>query len=450
MQYNDFTITIAARQGNGYPASAMAEGVGRCATVLESPPAELVELIGRVDALSPVGRHDELLTAAGVALFRWLAGPLETHLRVAWDRAEHEGRGLRIRLSIDAPEINAWPWELLHDPQRDRTFATSIATPLVRYLDRADQFGGLASLRAELPLRMLVVLPRAADLNLVKERAVIEQAVSLLEKEIALNVLDGAVTRARFADALITGDYHIVHGSGHGGVADGISYIGLNYPDGSADWVDGQVMARFIANCKSLRLAVLNVCSSGKVDEGRAFQGLAPQLVRAGLPAVVAMQFPLSDDAAMTFAEEFYRRLCTGEHSIGRVDVAVTYARNMLAILYPGDRSFAAPVLYTHAHDGVIFTLPDRESTGRGIGVGTDGALIESLRLSTAFQDDLVLASSPMLNEWRQTLKQAADAYRHYLLSGSAAEQEAAQLGLEVIRRRIQAIDARLQKPESQ
>lgn len=445
MQYNDFTITIAARQGNSYPASAVAEGVGRCSTVLEQPPAGLIELIGRVDALPPVGRHDELLTAAGVALFRWLAGPLETHLRVAWDRAEHEGRGLRIRLSIDAPEINAWPWELLHDPQRDRTFATSIATPLVRYLDRADQFGGLANLRAELPLRMLVVLPKAADLNLVKERAVIEQAVAPLENELALNVLDGVVTRARFADALITGDYHIIHGSGHGGVADGISYIGLNYPDGTADWVDGQVMARFIVNCKSLRLAVLNVCSSGKTDEGRAFQGLAPQLVRAGLPAVVAMQFPLSDDAAMTFAEEFYRRLCAGEHSIGLVDVAVTYARNMLAILYPGDRSFAAPVLYTHARDGVIFTLSGRGATWLAPGIGGDGALVESLRLSTTFEDDMALASPTMLSEWREALTRAADEYRGHLLTSDATEREAAQLGLEVVRKRIRAIDARLQ-----
>lgn len=446
MQYNDYTITIGARQGNSYPLSAVADGVGRWAGSLALPPAELGELIGRVNTLPAAGRHDELLRAVGVALFRWLFGSAETHLRVAWDRAGHEGRGLRLRLSIDAAEINAWPWELLHDPQRDRTFATSIDTPLVRYLDRADQFGALANLRAELPLRMLVVLPRAADLNLVKERALIEQAIGPLEKELSLTVLDGTVTRGRFADALITGDYHIVHGSGHGGVADGTAYIGLNQPDGSTDWVDGQVMARFIVNCKSLRLAVLNVCSSGKTDEGQAFQGLAPQLVRAGLPAVIAMQFPLSDDAALTFADEFYRRLCAGAHSIGRVDVAVTYARNMLAILYPGDRSFAAPVLYTHAPDGVIFTLPERSATWLAAGAAADGALIESLRGSANFEDDLVGAPQPLLSEWRQTLTQAADEYRRHLLSGSAAEQEAAHLGLEVIQRRMKAIEARLSR----
>ncbi len=442
MEYNDYTITVAAPLGAGYPVSVNAEGIGRSAALLPPPPAELVRLIAQVNDL-PVGNgHSDILTMAGVALFRWLFGQLETHLRIAWDRAEHQGRGLRLRLSLDPPEINAWPWELLHDPHRERTFATSIATPLVRYLDRADQFGSLFTLRADLPLKMLLVLPKSPELNLIKERAVIEQALAPLEKAVALHTLDGIVTRARFADALISGDYEIVHGSGHGSFVDGAGYIGLNYADGSPDWVDGQVMARFVVNCRSLKLGVLNVCSSGKVDEGRAFQGLAPQLVRAGVPAVVAMQFPLSDDAALAFAEEFYRRLCTGENSSGRVDVAVTYARNMLAILYPGDRCFAAPVLYTHAADGVIFTLERPEETAK-----TNHALAASLADSALFRDDLALAEPAMLHTWRLSLEQAAAEYQRHLLEPSAVAQALAQQGLNLIRRRIQAIDARLGAP---
>ncbi len=438
MEYNDYTVTIGVSYEGNYPVSANAEGIGRSADLLPPPPAELLRLIAQVNEL-PVGGGGDLLTAAGGALFRWLFGRLETHLRVAWDRAEHEGRGLRLRLSVDPPEINAWPWELLHDPLRARTFATSIATPLVRYLDRADQFGGLSTLQTDLPLKMLLVLPKSADLNLVKERAVIEQAISPLEEIIALDTLDGAVTRARFADALISGDYEIVHGSGHGSFVDGTGYIGLNYPDGSPDWVDGQVMARFVVNCRSLKLGVLNVCSSGKVDEGRAFQGLAPQLVRAGVPAVVAMQFPLSDDAALAFAEEFYRRLCTGENSIGRVDVAVTYARNMLAILYPADRCFAAPVLYTHAADGVIFTLPRPTALSTA-----DHALADSLAASARWRDDLALAEPALLRTWRLALEEAAAEYQRHLAKPNPAVQALAQQGLSLIRRRIQAIDARL------
>ena len=356
MLYNDYTITIAAHQGSGYPVSALADGMGRTADVLRLPPANLLTLIAQVDQLPAGTAQGALLTATGIGLFQWLMEHLETHWRVAADRAERQGRGLRLRLSIDAPEINAWPWELLHDPKRDRTFATSIATPLVRYLDQNDQFGGLSDLKADLPLKVLLVLPEAPDLNLAKERAVIEQALVPLDGALRLDVLDGIVTRTRFANALVSGNYEIIHGSGHGSFLDDQGFIALNLPDGTPDWVDGQVMGRFVVNCKSLKLGVLNVCSSGKVADGRGFQGLAPQLVRAGVPAVVAMQYPLSDDAAMTFADEFYRRLCAGE-SAGRVDVAVTYARNLLAILFPGDLCFAAPVVYTHAPDGVIFTV---------------------------------------------------------------------------------------------
>lgn len=445
MLYSDYTITISAHQGAGYPVSVVAEGMGRVSDVLAAPTAELTRLIAQVGHLPPGDGHGELLTAAGAGLFHWLIGRLETHLRVAWDRAEHHGRGLRLRLSIDPPEINAWPWELLHDPQRDRTFATSIATPLVRYLDRSDQFGGLTDLKADLPLKMLLILPKSADLNLVKERSVIEQAIIPLDDVLKLKVIEGAVTRARFADALITDDYEIVHGSGHGSFADGVGYIGLNNADGSPDWVDGQVMGRFVVNCKSLKLGVLNVCSSAKVDEGRAFQGLAPQLVRAGVPAVVAMQYPLSDDAAMTFAEEFYRRLCTGDNSAGRVDVAVTYARNMLAILYPGDRCFAAPVVYTHAADGVIFAL-QKKAVVPAANSEVAGTLAESLRASAALVDDMALAEHALLNDWRLALTQAAGEYQRHLAEPGAAAQELARQGLALIRRRIQAIDARSSK----
>ena len=449
MQYSNYTITIAARQAEGYPVSAVADGMGRVSGMLPEPTAELAALIARVEDLPPGDGHEANLLAAGVGQFRWLTNPIETHLRVAWDRAEQQKSGLRVRLSIDAPEISAWPWELLHDPERDRTLGASIATPLVRYLDRSDQFGGLTNLRAELPLDLLLVLPQAPDLNLIKERAVIEQAVLPLEDALRVQVLDGIVTRSRFADALISGDFEIIHGSGHGSFVDGQGYIGLNLPDGSTDWVDGQVMGRFVVNCKTLKLAVLNVCSSGKVDEGRGFRGLAPQLVRAGVSAVVAMQYPLSDDAAMTFADEFYRRLFTGD-SAGRVDVAVSYARNMLAILYPGDRCVCAPVVYTHAPDGVIFTL--RSETGvqttPSRSAESDGMhpVLASLKASSAFQDDLTLADPRQLENWRLALTQAATSYHGHLDDPGPDAREAARQGLTLLRQHLQAINARLER----
>jgi len=158
------------------------------------------------------------------------------------------------------------------------------------------------------------------------------------------------------------------------------------------------------------------------------------------------MQYPLADDAAMAFAEEFYRRLCMGENA-GRVDVAVTYARNLLAILYPDNRCFAAPVVYTRAADGVIFTLQDQTTapvnSGNGKQVERTGGLSESLQASAAFEDDLTLAERDLLESWRLAISQAAD-YQRHLSEPNPEIQEAARQGLALLRRRLNAVDTRL------
>jgi CHAT domain-containing protein len=55
---------------------------------------------------------------------------------------------------------------------------------------------------------------------------------------------------------------------------------------------------------RSLRLAVLNTCSAGRTDASDPFAGIADTLVRRGIPAVVAMQFAVTDRAAVEFAPD--------------------------------------------------------------------------------------------------------------------------------------------------
>jgi hypothetical protein len=126
----------------------------------------------------------------------------------------------------------------------------------------------------------------------------------------------------------------------------------------------------------------------------------------------------------------------------------VTYARNLLAILYPDNRCFAAPVIYTHAPDGVIFTLQDRATApitsinGKQAERGT--GLSESLQASAAFEDDLALAERDLLESWRRALSQAAEDYQRHLSQPNPEIQEAARQGLAMLRRRLSAIDTRL------
>ena len=167
--------------------------------------------------------------------------------------------------------------------------------------------------------------------------------------------------RTDLADALLTADYDILHFSGHSAVVDGRGYVALNCgmggPIGStaAPWPNWRYD-------KPIKLVVLNVCGTDRGDDGRGFQGLAPQTARAGVPVVVTMQFPITDEAAATFAQEFYKRLCAGEDA-GQVDVAVImrvgcWRRCMPATivgLRPGH----------DAADGVIYRLPEERWTSR-------------------------------------------------------------------------------------
>jgi CHASE2 domain-containing sensor protein len=105
-----------------------------------------------------------------------------------------------------------------------------------------------------------------------------------------------------------------------------------------------------------MKLVVLNSCQGAAVATTRPLAGIAPQLVRAGIPAVVAMQFPFEDRAALVFAREFYLKLCTGSNR-GRVDAAISHARNRLQMDFGDGLAFATPVLYMRSPTGVIFDL---------------------------------------------------------------------------------------------
>ncbi|MDJ0737025.1 MAG: CHAT domain-containing protein [Nostocaceae cyanobacterium] len=55
-----------------------------------------------------------------------------------------------------------------------------------------------------------------------------------------------------------------------------------------------------------------NSCQGATVSSHQAFAGTAPNLVRRGIPAVIAMQYNIWNSTAKLFADEFYRKLAIG------------------------------------------------------------------------------------------------------------------------------------------
>lgn len=296
----------------------------------------------------------------GRGLFDSLFGPdVYACYRSGLNDARDQGKGLRIRLRLKAPELATLPWEFLYDPHVNMFLSRSIETPIVRYteLPYKDPL-----LLVQPPLTMLVLIanPRG-DLDVEKEWRLLDQALKPLQESRLLRVerLPGG-DLGSLQRRLRQGDVHIFHFIGHGDYNEREQSGGLLFenPGGPPVMLNGDQLGPVLHNHAALRLVVLNACEGASASPTDPFSGLAQRLVQMGIPAVVAMQFPVSDRSAITFAEQFYGALADGFP----VDAALVEARTAIAA-QPNDVEWGTPVLFTRAGDGRIF---DIQEAGRG------------------------------------------------------------------------------------
>ena len=71
-------------------------------------------------------------------------------------------------------------------------------------------------------------------------------------------------------------------------------------------------LGQLLANHRSLRLALLNACEGARGGNRDVFSSTAATLIRRNLPAVVAMQYEISDRAAIEFVQTFYESVADG------------------------------------------------------------------------------------------------------------------------------------------
>ena len=367
MRYEDFDLLIEPA-GEHYKARVLNSPAGQ-ARVEFSLPAHKAELENLIKALDYY-RHYVLSTNAvqeppakevikdfGSKLFQALfTGEMLSCLRTSIDSAEQRGAGLRLRLRLtDAPALAALPWEYLRLPALNRFLALSTETPIVRYLDLPERIPALA---VQPPLRILVMLSSPfgyPPLNVEHEWENLREALGDLEKR-------GLVILERLPEATLTAlqrqlrrqEYHIFHFIGHGIFDEATREYGVVLEDQNetSRLVSAQLLGTLLHDERQLRLVVLNACEGSRQSPADPFAGTAQTLVQQGLPAVIAMQFEISDDAAITFAREFYSALADGYP----IDATLAEARK--AILAQGNEvEWAAPVLYMRSPDGMIFDI---------------------------------------------------------------------------------------------
>lgn len=321
----------------------------------------------------------------------WISQAFDMARGIARERSN--GR-LRVRLWIDSeePQLQALKWERLYHYHNEQFLPISVcaATAFSRYTGL-----GIAESRAiaRRPLQMLVAISNPGDLIAASDGLapvrVNEEVSSLLDvlgalprqQQIRLSLLMGhggeeqltdavqdrladlncdvftqATTLDRIGRLLATAD--IFHFIGHGQFSErrGTSALLLEDESGHGEWVgDEALISTFAASARLPHLIFLASCESARRAENHPYVGLAARLVRAGVPAVVAMQETVTMPGAKQLARDFYEQLL--QHGV--VDRALNAARGRLYNDRPGEEGdWSTPVLFMRLRTGRLFA-PD-------------------------------------------------------------------------------------------
>lgn len=237
-------------------------------------------------------------------------------IRRQWDKSlstvRSKGMGLRLLLRLGSvPELEGWPWELLYDRSHGGFLSLSGETAVVRYLESPKPTLPETE-KSALPLKILVVIANPADCDRIDGEGEWDRLNRALKRLVA----DGKVRIERLhpptlpaLEKAMSRSWNIVHFVGHGQFEEGEGRLVLEDEEGRRQEVPGRALRVLLERQKDLRLAVLNSCVGAKTSPDDVFAGVAQSLVRAGVPAVVAMRSRISDRAALAFAERFYEAL---------------------------------------------------------------------------------------------------------------------------------------------
>jgi hypothetical protein len=356
LSYKNFDLDITNAPGRGaralYKANLLNSPGGEATDEFRLPFAsnELKSLLSVLTEPQKNGNAFERVARDfGGGLFEAVFGKrIYGCLRVSLDEAEKNKHGLRIRLRLgDVPELASLPWEYLFYRERQQFFSRSPETPIVRYLtleERTEPLG-LAP-----PVRVLVVTaspdgyPR---LDVRKELATLSASFSNRREklQVELDVLEGA-TEQSLRDRLQAKKYNVVHFICHGDYdvngKDGYVVLEDEKKKGTRLY-DRELAEALSGSGGELRLVVLNSCKGARLG------ATAQSLAQAGIQAVIAMQFDITDRAAIEFSRAFYEALTRD----CPVEAAVTEARVAMK-----GTEWGTPALFMRSQDGWIFSEP--------------------------------------------------------------------------------------------
>lgn len=175
-----------------------------------------------------------------------------------------------------------------------------------------------------------------------------------------------SATRKRLRTALLDETVHVFHFGGHGYRERNGSELsfGVILEDafGDPDRMGSDELGRWIADA-GVQLVVLNGCWTGAKSRrnSSSFHGVAQRLIRAGIPAVLAMAHPVKDSSAIELAQTFYERLARTDS----IESALTEARRHIHELHSNFHEWLTPVLFLQSPQSELLARPSNSPTNR-------------------------------------------------------------------------------------
>jgi hypothetical protein len=206
------------------------------------------------------------------------------------------------------------PWELAFDPAR-REYLASSAVDFVRNVFTAVPADVVPPRAARLRILVAAAQPQGASSVAAREEtALVRRAFAGLAKAGLAEVDElPRASPERLQRRLAEAPVDVLHFVGHGDFDERQREGHLLFEDGRGRPKPVSAAAlRQIVGRRGVRLVFLNACETGRGGRVDFNRGVAPALVAAGVPAVVANQYAVLDQAATAFARDFYAELARG------------------------------------------------------------------------------------------------------------------------------------------
>lgn len=263
------------------------------------------------------------LTGFGNELFKYL---FRGELKRLYDRLPTGA--VTLQILSDRPEIKDVPWEYLAMPDRQPSPHRD------RSVVRIHPTCGIDSpepKKYSKKVRVLFVSSEPVDqegLNWEDIAAVLDRTFRAeMPEEISVKVIEGA-TRQGMLRAVNNETFDVFHFFGHGVLKNGVGHLVLEeIRTKRSDYLSATDLARALAG-KGVRLAILSACLSGAGKYTNDFDIIATALIKAGIPAVVANQYPIPIRSISPFVGSIYSTLILN----GNIDSAVADGRVILAV----------------------------------------------------------------------------------------------------------------------